>query len=44
MKYGGLGRTDMDYRYLSTPGDAEKKTGFEVYIPARTMMVFEKVD
>lgn len=43
-KYGGLNRTDMSYRYLSSPGDAKKGMGFEVYIPCRTMMVFEKVD
>ena len=43
-KYGGLDRTDMNYRYLSSLGDATKGIGFEVYIPCRTMMIFEKVD
>ena len=43
-KYGGHGRTDESYRYITEPADSNHTIGFKVYTPCRTMMVFEKID
>ena len=41
--FGGLNRISMDYIYQAKeiPG---KGTGFEVYIPCRTAVVFQRID
>lgn len=44
IAFGGQGRIDEKYRYLTTPGNNEHGVGFNVYIPSRTMVVFRKID
>ena len=43
-RFGGQGRVDETYRYLTTPGDSTHSVGFRVYAPCRTMTVFRKLD
>ena len=44
VKYGGQGRVDESYRYLTEPGNEKHGVGFHVYAPCRTMTIFEKLD
>ncbi len=43
-KYGGHDRIDKNYRYLTEPANSEHGVGFKVYIPSRSMVVFNKID
>ena len=42
-EFGGLDRVSKDYVYLAKEVP-EKGTGFEVYIPCRTAVVFQRID
>ena len=44
VQFGGQGRIDEKYRYLTIPANAEHGVGFKVYSPSRTMIVFRKLD
>ena len=43
IDFGGMDRTSKDYVYY-TKFEEGRGTGFEIYIPCRTAIVFTKID